>query len=110
MITTHVLDIAEGIPAAGMNVILEVRHANDWSPVGRGTTNEKGRVETLTNGPITPGTYRLTFNLATYHKEHGLTVPFFPEAKITFNVRDTNADYHVPLVISPYGYSTYRGT
>ncbi len=109
MITTHVLDITEGVPAVGMTVILEVRHANDWSPVGRGTTNDKGRVETLTTGVITPGTYRLTFNLASYHKEHGLAVPFFPEAKITFNVRDTNADYHVPLVLSPFGYSTYRG-
>jgi 5-hydroxyisourate hydrolase len=109
MITTHVLDIAEGAPAVGVTVILEVRHANDWSPVGRGTTNEIGRVETLTPSPITPGTYRLTFNLASYHKEHGLAVPFFPEAKITFNVRDPNAHYHVPLVLSPYGYSTYRG-
>ena len=109
MITTHVLDIAQGIPAVGVTVILEVRQANDWSPVGRGTTDANGRVTTLTDGPITPGTYRLTFNLSAYHKEQGLTVPFFPEAKITFNVRDTAEHYHVPLVLSPFGYSTYRG-
>ena len=108
-ITTHVLDIAQGLAAVGVTVILEVRHANDWSPVGRGTTDENGRVTTLTEGPITPGTYRLTFNLSAYHKEQGLSVPFFPEAKITFNVRDTSEQYHVPLVLSPFGYSTYRG-
>lgn len=109
MITTHVLDIAEGGPAVGVTVILEIRQSNDWSPVGRGTTDAKGRVATLTDGPVAPGTYRLTFDLGAYHKQHGVTVPFFPEAKVTFNVRDTEDHYHVPLVISPYGYSTYRG-
>ena len=110
MITTHVLDIAQGIPAVGVTVILEIRQANDWSPVGRSTTDANGRVTRLTDGPIVPGTYRLTFNLSAYHKEQGLSVPFFPEAKVTFNVRDTAETYHVPLVLSPYGYSTYRGT
>jgi len=110
MITTHVLDIALGVPAVGMTVILEIRQANDWSPVGRGTTDAKGRVSTLTDGPLAPGTYRLTFDLGAYHKAQGLAVPFFPEAKVTFNVRDTKEHYHVPLVISPFGYNTYRGT
>lgn len=93
-----------------MSVILEVRHTDDWRPVGRGTTDEKGRVSTLTSGAIAPGTYRLTFDLSAYHKGHGVAVPFFPEAKITFNVRDPDEHYHVPIVISPFGYSTYRGT
>lgn len=109
MITTHVLDIAQGVPAVGVAVILEIRHANDWTPVGRGSTDAKGRVTTLTEGAIAPGTYRLTFDLGAYHKQQGLAVPFFPEAKITFNVRDTEDHYHVPLVLSPFGYSTYRG-
>jgi 5-hydroxyisourate hydrolase len=110
MITTHVLDIAQGTPAVGLAIILEIRQADDWSPVGRGVTDDSGRLTTLTEGlPLAPGTYRLTFDLADYHRERGLTVPFFPEAKITFNVRDTLAHYHVPLLISPYGYSTYRG-
>lgn len=110
MITTHVLDIAQGGPAADMTVILEIRQSNDWSPVGRGTTDANGRVTTLTEGrALAPGTYRLTFDLGAYHRAHGMSVPFFPEARVTFNVRDTTEHYHVPIVISPYGYSTYRG-
>lgn len=109
MITTHVLDIAQGSPAVGVTVILEIRQSNDWSPVGRGVTDAKGRVTTLTEGLVAPGTYRLTFDLAAYHREQGVPVPFFPEAKVTFTVRDPNELYHLPIVISPYGYSTYRG-
>ena len=110
MITTHVLDIAQGTPAVGITVILEMRHADDWWPVGRGNTGEDGRLNTLTDGrPLKPGTYRLTFDLGDYHRVQGLSQPFFPEAKVTFSIRDTDADYHVPLVISPFGYSTYRG-
>ena len=111
MITTHVLDIAQGKPAAGLAVILEVRQANDWSPVGRGTTGEDGRLSTLTDSrELKPGTYRLTFDLGDYHRATGLAAPFFPEAKVTFSIRDTARDYHVPLLISPYGYTTYRGS
>lgn len=111
MITTHVQDTARGGPAVGITVILEVRQASEWSPVGRGVTDEDGRLTTLTDGrPFAPGTYRLTFDSGAYHREQGLTVPFFPEVKITFNVRDTSAEYHVPLLLSPFGYSTYRGT
>lgn len=111
MITTHVLDIAQGGPAVDVAVILEVRQADDWAPVGRGCTDARGRVTTLTEGrSLTPGTYRLTFDLGSYHRAHGMAVPFFPEAKIAFNVRDTAEHYHVPLVISPFGYSAYRGT
>jgi 5-hydroxyisourate hydrolase len=110
MITTHVLDISQGGPAVDVAVILEIRQANDWTPVGRGSTDAKGRVTTLTEGrPIAPGTYRLTFDLGAYHRGQGMAVPFFPEAKVTFTIRDTGEHYHVPLVISPYGYSTYRG-
>ena len=111
MITTHVLDTARGGPAVGITVILELRHASEWSPIGRGTTDETGRITTLTAGhDLAPGTYRLTFDTGTYHRDQGIGSPFFPEAKITFNVRDTDEHYHVPLLLSPFGYSTYRGT
>lgn len=111
MITTHVLDTARGRPAAGMTVILEVRHASEWSPIGRGVTDEHGRLATLTDGWVmTPGTYRLTFDTGTYHRDQGIGAPFFPEVKIPFNVRDVAEHFHVPLLLSPYGYSTYRGT
>ena len=111
MITTHVLDIGQGQPAGGLTVILEIRQASEWSPVGRGVTDASGRLTTLTEGrDMTPGTYRLTFDTGTYHRNQGVAVPFFPEVKITFNVRDVAEDFHVPLLLSPFGYSTYRGT
>jgi hydroxyisourate hydrolase len=110
MITTHVLDTARGGPAVGVTVILELRQASEWTPIGRGTTDGNGRVASLTDDrELIPGTYRLTFDTGTYHREQGISVPFFPEAKITFNVRDIDEDYHVPLLLSPFGYSTYRG-
>jgi 5-hydroxyisourate hydrolase len=110
MITTHVLDTALGTPAVGVTVILEMRQASEWSPIGRGTTDSSGRLMTLTGElPIAPGIYRLTFDIAAYHRDHGINMPFFPEVKIAFNVRDTAEHYHVPLLLSPFGYSTYRG-
>jgi 5-hydroxyisourate hydrolase len=111
MITTHVLDIARGVPGAGVTVILEVRGTQDWTPVGRGSTDANGRLASLTDGrDVVPGTYQLTFDLGDYYRENGVDTPFFPEAKVTFVVDDVTQHYHVPLVISPYGYSTYRGT
>jgi len=109
MITTHVLDIARGAPAGGVTVILELRQAGEWTPIGRGSTDGKGRVDPLTEGAVAPGTYRLTFDIGAYHREFGLSVAFFPEIKITFNVRDPEEHYHLPLLLSPFGYSTYRG-
>ena len=110
MITTHILDTARGGPAVGVTVILEMRQASEWIPIGRGATDEQGRLLTLTDGrPLAPGTYRLTFDTGTYHRDHGIATPFFPEVKIAFNVRDTDEQFHVPLLVSPFGYSTYRG-
>jgi 5-hydroxyisourate hydrolase len=110
MITTHVLDTATGTPAVGMTVILEVQQADRWREVGRGSTNASGRLTTLNAGIALPGTYRLTFDTGGYHRDRGIAVPFFPEAKVTFIVRDGGEHCHVPLLLSPYGYSTYRGT
>ena len=107
MITTHVLDIARGTPAVGLTVILEIRHASEWSPVSRGMTDGKGRVVTLTEGhTLAPGTYRLTFDTGTYHRDQGIAHPFFPEAKVTFQVLEPQEPHHVPLLLSPFGYST----
>jgi len=112
MITTHVLDTAKGKPAAGITVILELRHQRDWIPVGRGSTDNNGRLMTLTeqNHPLAVGTYRLTFDTSTYHQEQGTASPFFPEVKIVFNVEIADEQVHVPLLLSPFGYSTYRGS
>jgi 5-hydroxyisourate hydrolase len=108
MITTDVHDISAGEPAVGMTVILEMRQASEWIPIGRGATDGKGRT-VLTDGPtVAPGTYRLTFDIAAYHRERGVAMPFFPEVKVAFIVRDADAHYHVPLLLSPFGYSIYK--
>ena len=110
MITTHVLDTSTGLPAAGVAVLLELRLASEWSPIARGTTDEHGRLSSLVEDRVmTPGTYCLTFDTGTYHRIQGVTTPFFAEVKVTFNVRDVDEHYHVPLLLSPFGYSTYRG-
>ena len=111
MITTHVLDLGLGRPAAGVAVSLELRQESAWTPVGRGVTDQNGRLATLTqNFAVVPGTYRLAFDVAAYQRDLGAAAPFFPEANITFDVRDAGEHYHVPLLLSPFGYSTYRGS
>ena len=110
-ITTHVLDIARGRPASGIPVTLEVRAGSGWRGIGRAVTDEDGRARQLlpTGTALTAGTYRLTFAIETYFRTEEIE-GFYPEASITFHVRDANQHYHVPLLLSPYGYSTYRGS
>lgn len=110
MITTHVLDTALGIP--GKNIAIELERADGvaWQLVGAGITDSDGRLRTLTpQGPVLPGTYRIRFQVGPYLESHG-TKGFFPLVEIQFSVVDGNAHYHVPLLLSPFGYSTYRGS
>ncbi len=109
-ITTHVLDTAQGGPAAGLTVILHVRSSSDWTPVCRGETDANGRLSLVPDGTrLGVGTYRLTFDTGDYHRSLGILGPFFPEVAVTFTVDDDAEHYHVPLLLSPFGYSTYRG-
>jgi len=109
-ITTHVLDISRGKPAPGVLVTLERRSSDgSWGPVGHGETDKDGRLCTLTPEPVESGTYRLTFDTGTYFRERHVET-FFPEAVIIFNVNDGEQHYHVPLLLGPWGYSTYRGS
>jgi hydroxyisourate hydrolase len=113
MITTHVLDLARGVPGAGVSVTLEILQEGewDWVAIARGQTDRNGRLTTLTQEwKMVPGTYRLTFDIGTYHRDCGIEAPFFPHAHITFTVRNADEHFHVPLLVSPYGYSTYRGS
>jgi len=112
MITTHVLDLARGVPAGGVAVVLEiVQPDGEWTVIGRGATDANGRQATLAEGwPMTEGTYRLTFDIGGYQRDHGIPSPFFPHAQITFAVSEARQHYHVPLLLSPFGYSTYRGS
>ena len=104
-ITTHVLDTSRGKPAAGIAVTLERSANGKWSPVGRGKTDNDGRLRTLAPGTVKKGTYRLTFDTSAYFRQ-----TFYPQVVIIFNVADGAQHYHVPLLLSPWGYSTYRGS
>jgi 5-hydroxyisourate hydrolase len=110
-ITTHVLDTSRGRPAAGVPVTLEVEAAGGWELVGKGATNADGRIPDLVAEEITleAGVYRLIFDTARYFATQG-TKGFYPEVTITFKLDDPVQHYHVPLLLSPFGYSTYRGS
>ena len=110
MITTHILDVAHGRPAPAVPVTLAFHDQDGWRPIGSGETDADGRLKTLTPpGPVAPGTYRLTFDTASYFAMHEIA-GFFPLVEIQFIVRDGAAHHHVPLLLSPFGYSTYRGS
>ena len=108
-ITTHVLDTARGKPAAAVPVHLEWCEGHQRTSLARGVTDACGRLHTWWQGPLRAGTYRLTFDTATYHRAAGVDA-FYPEVAIVFTVSDSEAHYHVPLLLSPFGYSTYRGS
>lgn len=104
-ISTHVLDTASGRPAAGIPVTLELARGTEWLVLGTGRTDAEGRLRTLLTTPPEPGTYRITFNSGAY-----FPTGFFPSVMITFTVDEGQEHYHVPLLLSPFGYSTYRGS
>lgn len=110
-ITTHVLDTSRGKPAGGVPISVEVRsEGGAWKLIGKGATDADGRAKMLTSEDHVPrGTYRLSFDTAAYFV--ALNVEgFFPEVQVVFEVRDPSQRYHVPLLLSRYGYSTYRGS
>jgi 5-hydroxyisourate hydrolase len=110
-ITTHVLDTSRGRPAGGVPVVLEIRSEEGWREVGRAETDADGRARQILPADfvLSAGTYRLTFGIETYFRAAGIE-GFYPEAAIVFHVRDAAQHHHVPLLLSPYGYSTYRGS
>lgn len=110
-ITTHILDTARGLPAAGVPVFLDQEVEDAWQPVGSGITDADGRLKSLLSEEQTlvKGLYRLEFRLADYFESTG-TAGFYPYVKIVFSVEDASTHYHVPLLLSPFGYSTYRGS
>jgi 5-hydroxyisourate hydrolase len=115
MISTHVLDTARGRPAAGVLVVLEAADRDGESMVrreiGRATTDADGRIRELLPPPtaLGAGDYCLTFETAPYFAASGAE-SFYPRVTVFFTVRDASQHHHVPLLLSPYGYSTYRGT
>lgn len=112
MISTHVLDTASGRPAAGVGVILERQGpGGELLPISRARTDADGRVRELVPGAadLEVGTYRLTFETGAYF-EANEREGFYPRVSVLFTVRDPGQHHHVPLLLSPYGYATYRGS
>ncbi len=109
-LSTHVLDLTHGRPAAGISVRLTI----DGEEVFSGRTNEDGRCPGLLEGrETTRGAYRLEFGVAAYFRAQGIELPdppFLDVVAIDFGVAEPAGHYHVPLLVSPYGYSTYRGS
>ena len=110
-LSTHVLDTAVGRPAAGIGVRLEIEDGAGWRELAAHATNGDGRVAQLLPAAtaLAAATYRLTFDVAAYHAARG-GAGFYPHVSIVFTVRDAGQHHHVPLLLSPFGYSTYRGS
>ena len=108
-LSTHVLDTARGRPAAGLRVTVQVQDGDGWRDVGGGVTDTDGRVPGLLAGELSAGTHRLTFATGAWFEAQGVA-GFYPEVAVVCRIDDPAAHYHVPLLLSPYGYSTYRGS
>ncbi|MCC9192047.1 hydroxyisourate hydrolase [Arthrobacter sp. zg-Y916] len=108
-ITTHVLDTAAGRPAQGVHASLQVLGELDWRELAVGVTDSDGRITNLGPERLQGGTYRIEFATGPYFEASG-TPSFFPSVALTFVVAETGEHYHVPLLLSPFAYSTYRGS
>jgi 5-hydroxyisourate hydrolase len=110
-ISTHVLDTSRGKPAAGVAVTLEQQQGGLWRRTGEGRTDADGRAHALwpSGSSPPPGSYRLCFEVAAYFAGLGVA-SFYPRVEITFTIVDGSEPHHVPLLLSPFGYSTYRGS
>jgi 5-hydroxyisourate hydrolase len=114
-LTTHVLDTAHGCPAAGMAVTLLALRGEHAEPVRRLVLNADGRADAplLDAASMRPGRYRLAFEVAAYFRARGVVLPeppFLDTVTLDFGIADPGAHYHVPLLVSPWSYSTYRGS
>jgi len=110
-ITTHILDTARGCPAAGVSVILEYMADQGWTEIASGSTNLDGRIPDLlpAEHELLAGIYKLTFNTHGYFSSLPAEA-FYPYVSVVFEIKNTAQHYHVPLLLSPFGYSTYRGS
>ena len=108
-LSTHVLDTAHGVPAAGLSIVL----SGPDGEIARGTTDGDGRCPELAATGLAAGRYVLRFAVANYFRAKGVALPdppFLDEVTVAFGIAVDGGHYHVPLLVSPYGYSTYRGS
>jgi 5-hydroxyisourate hydrolase len=108
-ISTHVLDTTRGEPAAGVTVLLFRLHDNDRTIIGTGETDADGRIASLGDGALPAGGYGLSWDVGAYYKKKGTTA-FMLRATFDFEITDTTRRYHIPLLMSPFACSTYRGS
>lgn len=108
-VTTHILDTSSGRPASDVQVQLFTQRDGVWSPVADGITDSDGRIGDLGPEQLATGVYRLLFATGPYFARNQITT-FFPEVALTFEIADADQHYHVPLLLSPFSYSTYRGS
>ena len=110
-ITIHVLDTSRGKPAASVAVTLEQADGKEWRETAKGKTDKNGRIDHLLPGkkPLAAGIYRVTFESGAYFAE-SKTKTFYPQITVYFEIADPTEHYHIPLLLSPFGYSTYRGS
>ena len=110
-ITTHVLDTAIGKPAQGIDLTFSQFVNNEWKLLGGGTTNSDGRVADLVSDDVTleAGRYKVLFVTESYFQDQNIEA-FYPYAEIVFDIKGDGQHYHIPLLLAPFGYSTYRGS
>lgn len=109
-ITTHVLDLALGEPAVGVPVRLQVISKAGIRQLARASTDSSGRAADLGPAVIEPGTYRLVFDTGAYALARRSDAGFFPEVTVTITISRSEPHCHIPLLLSPFGYATYRGS
>jgi 5-hydroxyisourate hydrolase len=110
-LSTHVLDTARGVPAVDVGVRLEVAGTGGgWLPLAATRTDQDGRARDALGGPLVRGTHRLVFDTGEYFAGQGVKEFFYPEIVVCFTVADPDSHHHVPLLLSPFAYSTYRGS
>ncbi|QJD57479.1 hydroxyisourate hydrolase [Pseudomonas sp. gcc21] len=108
-LTTHILDLGSGRPAADVCIVLERQSESGWEQIASAKTNQDGRVTDGFAGTFSAGVYRLTFDTEGYFRAQGKEC-FYPSVSISFRIDDPAAHYHVPLLLNQWGYSTYRGS
>ena len=110
-LSVHVLNLENGLPSPGVNVTLEKHVGQNWQPLAQGVTNEQGRIGEMfpDKQAMEAGQYRVVFKTGDYFKKAGRDT-FFPEIPVIFEVKNADQHYHIPLLLSPYGFSTYRGS
>lgn len=108
LVTTHILDTSSGKPAHGITTILYMGGNDEWTEMSRGITDSDGRIKEMGKDDLIPGIYKIRFETKDYFDKSRIAT-FYPYVEIIFEIK-SDKHYHIPLLLSPFGYSTYRGS